>query len=413
MLRSIRLQARKLNIHEFQSQALLKKSNVSVARGGAADTAAGAEEIAEMLQKGGAKEFVIKAQILAGGRGLGTFSNGFKGGVHMGKTPGDIKSLASQMLGNHLITKQTGAGGALVNKVFVVEKLDVAKERYFAITMDRKFQGPVVIASAQGGTSIEDIAHNTPDAIIKEPVDIVKGMTQAQAEKLASGLKFSPSSQKEAALQIMNMYKMFIERDSTMLEINPFVETKDGRILALDAKINFDDNAAFRQKEVFELRDRTQEDPREVAADEHNLNYIGLDGSIACLVNGAGLAMSTMDIISLYGGRPANFLDVGGGADEKMVEAAFRLISSDPRVKAIFVNIFGGIMKCDVIARGILKAMETVHLTVPLVVRLQGTNMQAANDLIEKSGKSVVSVPDFNEAAKKVCLLAGIVKAAH
>jgi succinyl-CoA synthetase beta subunit len=296
---------------------------------------------------------VIKAQVLAGGRGLGHFSNGFKGGVHVGvKTPKEIKDMAAQMLGHKLITKQTGAGGRICNTVQIVETVQTKSEKYFAILMDRAFGGPVVIASAKGGVTIEDIAAKDPSCIIKEPIDIKTGLAPGQARRIAEKMNFTAASATaDAEKQIQALYNTFIKCDCTMVEVNPFTETPDGRIVCVDAKVNFDDNAAFRQKAIHDQRDTSQEDPLDVEASQHDLNFINLDGNIACLVNGAGLAMATMDIIKLHGGSPANFLDLGGGVKTPQVVAAFKILDADPKVKGILVNIFGGIVNCATVAQ--------------------------------------------------------------
>lgn len=347
-----------------------------------------------------AEELVVKSQILAGGRGLGTFKNGLKGGVHIVKTE-EVEPLAGKMLGQVLVTKQTGPEGKPVNQVYICEKLSVVNEMYFAIALDRASAGPVIIACSKGGTSIEDLAEKYPDMIIKVPVDIWTGITDKEASRVVEGLKLKSSEKTAAIEQIKNLYKLFTERDCTLVEINPLAETSDGRMIAADAKINFDDNAAFRQKDVFALRDKSQEDPREVAAAEADLNYIGLDGEIGCMVNGAGLAMATMDIIKLHGGTPANFLDVGGNASEGQVVEAFKLLTSDAKVKAILVNIFAGIMKCDVIASGIVNAAKQITLKVPVIVRLEGTNVDLGKSILKESGLAILSAEDLDAAAKK------------
>lgn len=347
-----------------------------------------------------AEELVVKSQILAGGRGLGTFKNGLKGGVHIVKTE-EVEPLAGKMLGQVLVTKQTGPEGKPVNQVYICEKLSVVNEMYFAIALDRASAGPVIIACSKGGTSIEDLAEKYPDMIIKVPVDIWTGITDKEASRVVEGLKLKSSEKTAAIEQIKNLYKLFTERDCTLVEINPLAETSDGRMIAADAKINFDDNAAFRQKDVFALRDKSQEDPREVAAAEADLNYIGLDGEIGCMVNGAGLAMATMDIIKLHGGTPANFLDVGGNASEGQVVEAFKLLTSDAKVKAILVNIFAGIMKCDVIASGIVNAAKQITLKVPVIVRLEGTNVDLGKSILKESGLAILAAEDLDAAAKK------------
>jgi len=344
-------------------------------------------------------EYVIKAQIHAGGRGKGTFDNGFKGGVHLTTDPSKAAELTQQMLGHKLVTKQTTKEGVLVNKVMIAESLNFKKEFYFAILMDRGTQGPVVVASPQGGMDIEEVAEKTPDLIFKEPVDFHKGLLPEQAHKLAGKLGFKDLQ--GASEQMQKLYKMFIATDATQIEINPFVETDKGKVYCVDAKINIDDNAGFRQKDMFDNRDTSEDDPREVAASKFDLNYIGMDGSIGCMVNGAGLAMATMDIIKLYNGSPANFLDVGGGAKASQITQAFKIISGDPKVKAILVNIFGGIMKCDVIAEGIVEALKQIKIDQPLVVRLSGTNVELGKDILKKSGFPIITADDLDDAAQK------------
>jgi succinyl-CoA synthetase beta subunit len=304
------------------------------------------------------------------------------------------------MFGNRLVTKQTPPEGVLVNKIMVCESLNFNKEFYFAILMDRATNGPVLVASTQGGMDIEAVAHETPELIHTVPVDINVGVTPQQGKWIAEKLGFSNIPQ--AVEQIQRLYKLFISCDATQVEINPFVETSDKRVFAIDAKINFDDNAEFRQKEIFAMRDVAEEDPREVEASKFNLNYIGLDGNIGCMVNGAGLAMATMDIIKLYKGKPANFLDVGGGANTSQITEAFKIISSDPQVKAILVNIFGGIMKCDIIANGIVQALKQIQVKQPIVVRLAGTNVELGQKILRESGYKIQTASDLDDAAAKV-----------
>ena len=349
-----------------------------------------------MADEGG--EVVVKSQILAGGRGLGTFANGLQGGVHIVKAT-EAPALAAKMLGEILITKQTGAKGKPVNTLYIAKKMKLKREMYFAILLDRKSAGPIMIGCGEGGTSIEDLAERYPDKIIKIPVDIRSGVTDAQALEMVEGLGVT-TDKAAAAEQIKGLYKLFAERDCTMVEVNPLAETAEG-LLAADAKIGFDDNAAFRQKDLFAMRDESQEDPREVAAAAYDLNYIGLDGSIGCMVNGAGLAMATMDIIKTRGGSPANFLDVGGNASEDQVVAAFKILTEDPQVKAILVNIFGGIMRCDVIASGIVNAAKQVGVNVPLIVRLEGTNVEEGKRILATSDVKIIAGSDLDDAAMK------------
>ncbi|CAG8596618.1 2253_t:CDS:2 [Ambispora gerdemannii] len=405
-------QKRFLAIHEYLSIDLLNKYGVNTPKGFVAKTPTQAYEIAEKLGKEEG-DVVIKAQVLAGGRGKGTFDSGLKGGVKIVNSPTEAKKCAEKMIGHKLVTKQTGPGGKICNSVFVVERKYVRHEYYFAILQDRKSQGPVVVASSQGGVDIESVAAESPEAIITLPVDINVGLKKDDAKKLAEQLGFSPKISDDAAELFTRIYKLFIEKDATQVEINPLAESADHEVLAMDAKINFDDNAEFRQKDIFDLRDTKQEDPREVEAANYDLNYIGLDGQIGCLVNGAGLAMATMDIIKLYGGEPANFLDVGGGATAKQVTEAFKIISADPNVTAIFVNIFGGIMRCDIIAQGVLEATKQLSLNIPIILRLQGTEVKAAKELIANSDIRIISTDDFDEAAIKAVKLSQIVKLAR
>merc|ERR1719321_854349 len=347
---------------------------------------------------GGSGEVVVKSQILAGGRGLGTFKSGLQGGVHICKVE-EVKGLAKQMIGETLVTKQTGPEGKPVNCLYIAKKMQLQNEKYFAILLDRGSGGPLVIACSEGGTSIEDLAEKYPDKIIKVPIDINVGITDEQAATIVKGLEVS-GDKAAAAGQIKALYKLFVEADCTMVEVNPLAEDAAGNLIAADAKVGFDDNASFRQGAIFEQRDLTQEDPREVEAGKWDLNYVGLDGNIGCMVNGAGLAMATMDIISQYGGSPANFLDVGGSAKTEQITAAFKLITADPAVKAILVNIFGGIMKCDVIAEGVVTAVKEVGLKIPLVVRLEGTNVALGKEIINKSGLDIIAADDLDDAAQ-------------
>ncbi|PVD24252.1 hypothetical protein C0Q70_14723 [Pomacea canaliculata] len=305
------------------------------------------------------------------------------------------------MLGKKLVTKQTPKDGVKVNKVMVAEALDIARETYFAILMDRSFGGPVMVGSPNGGVDIEEVAEKNPASIFKEPIDIVEGITDVQADAMAKNLGFKGQKIAQAAKEIKNLYKLFLKVDATQVEINPFGETPDGRVVCFDAKINFDDNAAFRQKEIFAQEDFSESDPREVQASKHNLNYIGMDGNIACLVNGAGLAMATMDIIKLHRGSPANFLDVGGTVTENQVYHAFTLLTSDVQVKAILVNIFGGIVNCATIARGITNACKSINLKLPLIVRLEGTNVEEARKILSESNLPIITAVDLDDAASK------------
>jgi succinyl-CoA synthetase beta subunit len=387
-----------MNIHEYQAKELLQKFDVATTRGRVAPTLEQAEQIAREL---GDIDIVVKAQIHAGGRGKGTFKNGFKGGVHVRRTPGEVRDVALKMLGQILVTHQTGPAGRKVNKLLVAESADIAREIYFAVLLDRATAAPVIVASTEGGVEIEVVAAKSPEKIIREAIDPLAGLQPFQTRKLAKQLGFESSQLKSVSKLFEGLYRTFIAYDCSMVEVNPLVVTTKGDVLALDAKFNFDDNALYRHPEIAALRDVAEEDPREVEASKHGLNYIGLDGNIACLVNGAGLAMATMDIIKFYGGEPANFLDVGGGATEEQVTEAFKILIADKKVKAILVNIFGGIMKCDIIAQGIINAAKTLNLSVPLVVRLEGTNVEAGKKLIADSGLAVIAADDLADAAQK------------
>ena len=387
-----------MNIHEYQAKELLQKFDVATTRGRVAATLDEAEQIAREL---GDIDIVVKAQIHAGGRGKGSFKNGFKGGVHVRKTPDEVRDVAAKMLGQILVTHQTGPAGRLVNKVLVAESADIAREIYFAVLLDRATAAPLIVASTEGGVEIEAVAAKSPEKIIREPIDPLAGLQPYQARKLASQLGFESSQLKNASKLFEGLYRTFIAYDCSMVEVNPLVVTNKGEVLALDAKFNFDDNALYRHPEIAAMRDVAEEDPREVEASKHGLNYIGLDGDIACLVNGAGLAMATMDIIKFYGGEPANFLDVGGGATEEQVTEAFKILIADKHVKAILVNIFGGIMKVDIIAQGIINAAKSIKLSVPLIVRLEGTNVEKGKQLLKESGVALIAADDLADAAQK------------
>ncbi len=388
-----------MNIHEYQARELFEKFGVATSRGFVAATPEDALAAAREL---GTSKIVVKAQIHAGGRGKGTFTNGFKGGVHMCATPEEARDIAAKMLGQTLVTHQTGPEGKVVSKVLVAEAVDIARELYFAIVLDRASSAPIVIASTEGGMDIEHVAEKTPERIFSEAIHPTLGLQAFQTRKLAAKLGLTGKLMTQAGKLFGAMFKLFIARDCSQIEVNPLVVTPDGLLLALDAKFNFDDNALFRQPEIVALRDKSEEDPREVAASEFNLNYIGLDGNIACLVNGAGLAMATMDIIQHCGGRPANFLDVGGGATKEQVTSAFQIILSDPNVRGILVNIFGGIMDCNVIATGIVAAAKEMQLSIPLVVRLEGNNVEAGKKTLAESGLAVISGSDIADAAEKI-----------
>ncbi len=386
-----------MNIHEYQAKELLQRFDVATTRGKVASTLDEAEQIAREL---GDVDVVVKAQIHAGGRGKGEFKNGFNGGVHIRKTPQEVRKVAAKMLGQILVTHQTGPTGRVVNKVLVAESAEIAREIYFAVLLDRATAAPLIVASSEGGVDIETVAAKSPEKIIREPIDPLAGLQPFQTRKVAKQLGFESSQLKSAAKLFEGLYRTFVAFDCSMVEVNPLVITTKGDVLALDAKFNFDDNALYRHPEIEALRDVAEEDPREVEASKHGLNYIGLDGNIACLVNGAGLAMATMDIIKFYGGEPANFLDVGGGATEEQVTEAFKILIADKKVRAILVNIFGGIMKCDVIAR-IINAAKTVNLSVPLVIRLEGTNVERGKKLLKESGVELIAADDLADAAQK------------
>merc|ERR1711953_1480500 len=402
-------QVRNFSVHEHVSMSLLKDAGVPTPRFGLAKTASEARKIAEDL---GTKDLVIKAQVLAGGRGKGKFANYPKGGVQLVYSPEEVEESAKGMIGHFLITKQTGAEGRICNSVMVTERKYTRKEFYIAFMNERSMNGPCCIASSEGGVNIEEVAASNPDAIVKFPIDCVEGLSQAGAEEIATRIGVQPEKVPEVSQILLNLYKLFQDKDASMVEINPFAEDNTGSFVCLDAKLKFDDNADFRQKGVFDQRDWSQEDAREVEAANYNLNYIALDGDIGCMVNGAGLAMATMDIIKLHGGSPANFLDVGGGATADQVKEAFKIITGDPKVNALFVNIFGGIMRCDVIAEGIIAAARELDLATPIVVRLQGTMVDEAKVLIASSGMKILPVNDLDEAARLAVKLSKIVEIA-
>ena len=381
-----------MNIHEYQAKELLAKYGVAVPRGGVVYTAPEAEAVAKDL---GGPVWVVKSQIHAGGRGKG-------GGVKVVKSVDEARRTADEMLGMTLVTHQTGPAGKEVKRVYIEEGCDIARELYLGMLVDRASARITVMASTEGGMDIEEVAAKTPEKIVKVAIDPAVGMQGYHVRKLAFGLGLAGKQVGAAVKFVSAMYKAFTELDCSIVEINPLVVTGDGAIMALDAKMNFDDNALFRHKEVAELRDEDEEDPAELDAARHDLNYIKLDGNIGCMVNGAGLAMATMDIIKLYGGAPANFLDVGGGATKERVITAFKLILSDPNVEGILVNIFGGIMRCDVIAEGVVAAAKEVSLGVPLVVRLEGTNVDLGKEIMANSGLAIVSADDLGDAAEKV-----------
>ncbi|HRE82287.1 MAG TPA: ADP-forming succinate--CoA ligase subunit beta [Opitutaceae bacterium] len=391
-----------MNIHEYQAKALFEKFGVPVPKGVAAKAVSEFDTALAQLPEG---PTMVKSQIHAGGRGKGTFTNGFKGGVKFCKTKADAKEIAEKMLGNTLVTVQTGPAGRKVQTVYFTVASDIKKEYYLAILLDRATSKPVIVASTEGGVEIEKVAHETPEKIFKVLVDPAYGLADFQIRQLIAGLGLSGAEAKGAAKLIKNLYTMFWETDAAMIEINPLITTPTGDVLALDAKVSFDSNALFRHPEIVALRDLNEEDPKEIEASKFSLSYIALDGNIACLVNGAGLAMSTMDIIKHFGGNPANFLDVGGGASKDQVIAAFKIILGDPNVKGIFVNIFGGIMDCNVIATGIVDAVKEVGLKLPLVVRLEGNNVAAGKETLSKSGLTIVSGDTMADAAQKIVKL--------
>src|SRR4051812_6640841 len=391
-----------MNIHEHQAKAVLKEFGVPVPRGQAAFTPAEAQAAAESL---GGPVYVVKSQIHAGGRGKGRFEGlgpDAKGGVRGVKSVDDVKANAGEMLGRTLVTVQTGPKGKQVNHLYIEEGADIAKEFYLSLLVDRETSRVSVVASTEGGMSIEDVAHDTPEKITTFSIDPATGVWGHHARALSNALGLKGGLAKEAATLLNQLYEAFVAKDMAMLEINPLIVTGDDHLRVLDAKISFDDNALFRHPDVVTLRDETEEDAKEIEAHKYDLSYIALDGEIGCMVNGAGLAMATMDIIKLYGAEPANFLDVGGGADEAKVTAAFKIIIADPNVKGILVNIFGGIARCDVLANGVIAAVKQVGLKVPLVVRLEGTNAELGKKIINESGLDVIAANDLSDGAEKI-----------
>ncbi len=391
-----------MNIHEYQAKALFEKFGVPVPKGVAAKSPAEFESALAQLPDA---PVVVKSQIHAGGRGKGTFTDGFKGGVKFAKTKTDALDYANKMFNNTLVTIQTGPAGRKVQTIYFTHASDIKKEYYLAILLDRATSKPVIVASTEGGVDIETVAHDTPEKIFKIFVDPAYGIADFQVRELIFKLGFNAAESKNAAKLIRNLYTMFWETDAAMVEVNPLITTPTDQVLALDAKVSFDSNALFRHPEIVALRDLNEEDPKEIEASKYDLAYIALDGNIACLVNGAGLAMSTMDIIKHYGGNPANFLDVGGGASKEKVVAAFKIILGDANVKGIFVNIFGGIMDCNVIAEGIVEAVKEVGLKLPLVVRLEGNNVAAGKATLAASGLALVSGDTMADAAQKIVKL--------
>jgi succinyl-CoA synthetase beta subunit len=383
-----------MKIHEYQAKEILRRFGVAVPRGRLARTPEEAASAARELMADGKPVCVVKAQIHAGGRGKG-------GGVKLARSPEQAAEIAQKMLGMQLVTHQTGPQGQKVRKVYVEEGMDIARELYLGLTLDRALSRDVLMASSEGGVEIEEVAARHPEKILREAVDPVVGLAGYQARDLAFGLGLTGREVQSFAKFAGAMYRTYQEEDASIVEINPLVVTRQGEVVALDAKMNFDDNALFRRPDVAAMRDPDEEDPREVEAKKHDLSYIALEGNIGCMVNGAGLAMATMDMIKTAGGMPANFLDVGGGADEEKVTAAFKILLADPRVQAVLVNIFGGIMRCDVIAAGIIAAAKQVKLHVPLVVRLEGTNVEQGKELLRTSGLPIIPADDLGDAAYK------------
>ena len=391
-----------MNIHEYQAKQLLKGYGAPVAEGIAILDADEAEAAAKKLP---GPLYVVKSQIHAGGRGKGKFKElgpDAKGGVRLAKSVEEVVANVREMLGNTLVTKQTGPEGKQVNRLYIEDGADIDRELYLSILVDRTVGRPAFVVSTEGGMDIEAVAHDTPDKIITLPIDPETGVTEANVDKLADALRLVGHARVDATRLFPILYKAFLETDMSLLEVNPLIVMKDGHLRVLDAKVSFDGNADFRHAERAELRDLSEEDEKEIEASKYDLAYVALDGNIGCMVNGAGLAMATMDIIKLYGAEPANFLDVGGGASKEKVTAAFKIITADPAVKGILVNIFGGIMKCDVIAEGVISAVKEVGLKVPLVVRLEGTNVELGKKIIDESGLNVISADDLDDAAQKI-----------
>lgn len=391
-----------MNIHEYQGKALLKTYGAPVSAGYPAFTVDEAVAAAEKL---GGSLFVVKSQIHAGGRGKGRFKEieaGEQGGVRLARSVQQVKQYASQMLGSTLITHQTGPSGKVVHRLYIEDGADIDREFYLSLLVDRETSHVSFVVSTQGGMNIEDVAEQTPDQIHTIAVDPTIGFNDANAERIASALNLRGDLASQAGNLAAGLYRAFVEKDMSLLEINPLIVTKDNKLVVLDAKVGFDGNALFRHSDIAQLRDETEEDDKEIEASKYDLAYVALDGDIGCMVNGAGLAMATMDIIKLYGAEPANFLDVGGGASVEKVTAAFKIITADPNVKGILVNIFGGIMRCDVIAEGVLIAVKEVGLNVPLVVRLEGTKVEEGKKLINESSLNVISADDLDDAAQKI-----------
>ncbi|MGV1791487.1 ADP-forming succinate--CoA ligase subunit beta [Rhizobium lusitanum] len=391
-----------MNIHEYQAKALLKTYGAPVADGVAIFSADEAAAAAKQLP---GPLYVVKSQIHAGGRGKGKFKElgpDAKGGVRLAKSVDDVVANAKEMLGHTLVTKQTGPAGKQVNRLYIEDGADIDRELYLSILVDRSVGQVAFVVSTEGGMDIETVAHDTPEKIITVAIDPSTGVTAANSAALSDALKLEGAAREDAAKLFPILYKAFVEKDMALLEVNPLIVMTNGRLRVLDAKVSFDGNALFRHEDIRALRDTSEEDEKEIQAHEYDLAYVALDGNIGCMVNGAGLAMATMDIIKLYGAEPANFLDVGGGATKEKVTAAFKIITADPAVQGILVNIFGGIMKCDVIAEGVLAAVKEVGLKVPLVVRLEGTNVELGKKIINESGLNVISADDLDDAAQKI-----------
>jgi succinyl-CoA synthetase beta subunit len=396
-----------MNIHEYQGKSVLKEFGAPVPAGYPAMTVAEAVEAAKKLP---GPLYVVKSQIHAGGRGKGKFKElaaDAKGGVRLAKSIAEVEASAREMLGNTLVTLQTGPAGKQVNRLYIEDGSDIEKEFYLSMLVDRETAEIAFVVSTEGGMDIEKVAHDTPEKIITFSVDPATGVMAHHGRKVAQTLGLTGDAAKQTESLVAKLYAAFVAKDMAMLEINPLIVTRSGEIKCLDAKVSFDSNALYRHPEVMALRDETEEDAKEIEASKHDLAYIALDGTIGCMVNGAGLAMATMDIIKLYGAEPANFLDVGGGATKEKVTAAFKIITADPQVKGILVNIFGGIMKCDVIAEGVIAAVKEVGLKVPLVVRLEGTNVDLGKAIINKSGLNVISADDLDDAAQKIVKAVG------
>ncbi|EJF76484.1 ADP-forming succinate--CoA ligase subunit beta [Bartonella birtlesii] len=391
-----------MNIHEYQAKRLLHEYGAPVANGVAIYSVEQAEKWAKKLP---GPLYVVKSQIHAGGRGKGKFKEltpDAKGGVRLAKSVEEVVANVQEMLGKTLVTKQTGPAGKQVNRLYIEDGADIERELYLSLLVDRKVGRVAFVVSTEGGMDIETVAEETPEKILTLPIDATQGVTSADCTKLCDALELHDSAREDGEKLFPIFYKVFCEKDMSLLEINPLIVMKDGRLRVLDAKVSFDNNALFRHPDILELRDISEEDPKEIEASKYDLAYVALDGTIGCMVNGAGLAMATMDIIKLYGAEPANFLDVGGGASKEKVTAAFKIITADPNVKGILVNIFGGIMRCDVIAEGVVAAVREVGLKVPLVVRLEGTNVEQGKVIISDSGLNVISADDLDDAAQKI-----------